>query len=101
MKFAYIRGGVYAFPQGYSTFGYNRDYMTVLMDIVLQIYLTTNTEKTRFESATLTNRSSTANVLTNTNDRAYTPTRDYNPATKKYVDDSIASAITDALGGSY
>ena len=39
--------------------------------------------------------------LTSTNTTAYTPTGDYNPATKKYVDDSIASAITDALGGNY
>ena len=31
----------------------------------------------------------------------YTPTGNYHPATKKYVDDSIAAAITDALGGSY
>ena len=35
------------------------------------------------------------------NTSAYTPTGDYNPATKKYVDDSIKSAITDTLGGSY
>ena len=35
------------------------------------------------------------------NAHEFTPTKDYNPATKKYVDDSIASAITDALGGSY
>lgn len=39
--------------------------------------------------------------LTSTNTTAYTPTGDYNPATKKYVDDSIASAITTTLGGSY
>lgn len=35
------------------------------------------------------------------NTEAYTPTGDYNVANKKYVDDSIASAITDALGGNY
>lgn len=35
------------------------------------------------------------------NTYAYTPTSDYNPATKKYVDDSIAAAITTTLGGSY
>ncbi len=40
-------------------------------------------------------------ILGMSNTTAYTPTGDYNPATKKYVDDSIASAITDALGGSY
>lgn len=31
----------------------------------------------------------------------YIPTGDYNPATKKYVDDSIVSAITGALEGEY
>lgn len=30
-------------------------------------------------------------VLTKSNNDSYTPTRNYNPATKKYVDDSIAS----------
>ena len=30
-------------------------------------------------------------ILTKTNTKEYTPTGDYNPATKKYVDDSIAS----------
>ena len=36
-----------------------------------------------------------------TNTVQYTPTADYNPATKKYVDDTVAAAITTALGGSY
>ena len=40
-------------------------------------------------------------VLTKTNNDSYTPTGNYNPATKKYVDDSIAAAITTTLGGSY
>lgn len=40
-------------------------------------------------------------VLTKTNTTSYTPTSQYHPATKKYVDDSITSAITDALGGNY
>lgn len=40
-------------------------------------------------------------VLTKTNTASFTPTSDYHPATKKYVDDSISYAITDALGGSY
>lgn len=39
--------------------------------------------------------------LTTNNTNSYTPTQDYNPASKKYVDDSIASAITNTLGGSY
>lgn len=40
-------------------------------------------------------------TLTTDNTTSYTPTADYNPATKKYVDDSIASAITTTLGGSF
>lgn len=41
-------------------------------------------------------------LLSSRNTNEYTPTANsYNPATTKYVDDAIASAITDALGGSY
>ena len=48
-----------------------------------------------------TNAPAYNNVLTKNQSASYTPTNSYHPATKKYVDDSIASAITDALGGSY
>lgn len=41
------------------------------------------------------------NFLKKNNMAAYTPTGDYNPATKKYVDDSISNNITSALGGEY
>ena len=44
---------------------------------------------------------STETGLTKTNITPYTPKSDYNPATKKYVDDAITTAITDALGGNY
>lgn len=49
------------------------------------------------------NSSSFSNFLpTNTNVVAnYIPTYDYHPATKKYVDDLIAAAITTTLEGSY
>ena len=33
----------------------------------------------------------TDNVLTKTNTTSYTPTNDYNPSTKKYVDDAVAN----------
>lgn len=39
--------------------------------------------------------------LSKTNTTSYTPSSDYNPATKKYVDDAIASAITTSLEASY
>ena len=41
------------------------------------------------------------NFLNKTNTTAYTPTLNYHPATKKYVDDSISSSITTALNASY
>lgn len=40
-------------------------------------------------------------VLDTKNQIAYTPSSDYNPATKKYVDDAISSAITTTLEGEY
>lgn len=40
-------------------------------------------------------------VLTKTNTTSYTPSANYHPATKKYVDDSITSAITTALESDY
>lgn len=41
------------------------------------------------------------NVLSKNNTSSYTPTGDYNPATKKYVDDAITEAIDSALKGAY
>ena len=40
---------------------------------------------------------STSTVLEKTNTTAFTPTGDYHPATKKYVDDAIAAAVTAAV----
>lgn len=41
------------------------------------------------------------NFLKKNNTTAYTPTQNYHPATKKYVDDTINSSVSTALGGSY
>lgn len=41
------------------------------------------------------------NYLAKNNTTSFTPTANYHPATKKYVDDSIASAITSTLNGGY
>lgn len=41
------------------------------------------------------------NFLKKNNTTAFIPTGDYNPATKKYVDDSIQNAITQVLTASY
>ena len=41
------------------------------------------------------------NVLTKTNTKSFTPSANYHPATKKYVDDSITAAITTTLESEY
>ena len=43
----------------------------------------------------------TSTGLSKTNTTSYTPTEDYHPATKKYVDDTVASAIITGLEASY
>lgn len=40
-----------------------------------------------------------SNYLSKDNTEAYTPSADYNPATKKYVDYAIQNAIGVVLGG--
>ena len=42
-----------------------------------------------------------SNYLAKDNETEYTPTEDYNPSTKKYIDDAIQTAIGDVLGGDY
>ena len=51
--------------------------------------LETNT-RTLEETYSITSKAPTSAVLTKTNTTEYTPTTDYHPATKKYVDDMIA-----------
>lgn len=40
-----------------------------------------------------------SNFLSKTNTTPYTPTNDYNPATKKYVDDNACGSYTLAING--
>lgn len=59
--------------------------------------LNTNYVKTTIEDE-LKARANTSDVLIKTNTTSYTPTGDYNPATKKYVDDSISGFSTTLSG---
>ena len=52
-------------------------------------------------SLTYSNELLSNRTLTKNNTKSFTPTANYHPATKKYVDDTIASAITTSLEGSY
>lgn len=54
-----------------------------------------------FTCSSLTCGSTSANLLTSDNSTAYNVSNNYTPAHKKYVDDSIAAAITTTLGGSF
>ena len=62
-----------------------------------------NRDTNVFSSAQLINYGKTKrlptieNVLIKNNTTEYTPSKDYHPATKKYVDDSIVSAIGDIV----
>lgn len=57
----------------------------------IQVSIEKNFFATRYGEISTNNTSST---LSTGNTYAYTPTSDYNPATKKYVDDTIASKTT-------
>ena len=46
----------------------------------------------------LSEKANTSDVLTKDNTTEFTPTSDYQPATKKYVDDSVASKVDKAEG---
>ena len=55
----------------------------------LSSYLTKSEASTTYATKTEVNaKANTADVLTKTNTASFTPTWDYNPATKKYVDDN-------------
>lgn len=84
-----------------NMFGYSMGYMFIFNNIlseggncgIVQIALIVNEDKTTItiQNAT-TLLATTDSVLTKTNTTEFTPTSDYHPATKKYVD-SIANNI--------
>lgn len=61
--------------------------------------LNVDTSTGNVTSATITNKN--YRILVDGISKSYTPTKDYHPSTKKYVDDSIAAAITTVLGAEY
>lgn len=82
----------------------DKQYSALLLTIRTQM----NAERTEFTAINYCNIATkgftltdTSEVLTTTNTTSFTPSGDYQPATKKYVDDAIASAITTTLGGNY
>ncbi len=80
---------------------YGINYQTVEY-FSLFLYLNNNSvRRIRPSSYTFQRGDSTIWPLGAKNTEEYIPIGDYNPSTKKYVDDSIKSAITNVLGGTY
>lgn len=80
---------------------YGINYQTVEY-FSLFLYLNDNSvRRSRPSSYTFQKGNSAIWPLGAKNTEEYIPESDFNPSTKKYVDDSIKSAITDTLGGSY
>ena len=62
-------------------------------DVEVKTYYTDETNDPVFVTHKLSEKVNASDVLTKTNTAAFTPTGDYQPATKKYVDDTIKAAI--------
>lgn len=85
-----------------NMFGYSMGYMFIFNNIlseggncgIVQIALIVNEDKTTItiQNAT-TLLATTDSVLTKTNTTEFTPTSDYHPATKKYVDNAMGDII--------
>lgn len=61
-------------------------------DVEVKTYYTDETNAPVFVTHKLSEKVNSSNVLTKTNTAAFTPTGDYQPATKKYVDDIVIEA---------
>lgn len=80
------------------------DKSSLLTPLQSKIYYETETEKLyKYDGTNWINLSgvNSEEVLTLTNTTQFTPTADYHPATKKYVDDAISTSVTSALNESY
>jgi len=82
----------------YGNFWNYSQYRSIRKQIKFNVSLENNVYKI---SGLQNSNSPIAISLTTYNDITYTPTASTHPATKGYVDDAIASAITTTLGGSY
>lgn len=87
-----VTNKIYLVPNGHNTFdeyfwdGENWDKIGETYIDLSNYYTKTETDN---------------NFLKKTNTTEYTPTANYHPATKKYVDDAISTNITNMLGGNY
>lgn len=95
---AISNGAVFNFSNIDGTHGLNNDKVQLVSDAYVQISSSAVNAKRPF-TYTIPAES---NVLTKTNTTSYTPSANYHPATKKYVDDiigDIETALDAILGG--
>lgn len=75
------------------TDGFDSTTMKYIYGYKLLLYISWNNNIATVTSGRI--RGGSNSYLSTLNSSSYTPTGDYNPATKKYVDDSISSAVGD------
>ena len=90
---------LFGFAQGYNTNRFNTNRLAYIGYYQITLNMSWNENEVSITSGTYFKTDVTLMNVYNT--YAYTPTGDYNPATKKYVDDAIDTAITTVLEGEY
>ena len=104
--------GVYRLTNATKIYRQPNHYQSVIKNSLLFVvinpltnqksgYVFGNNGKVSFINYIQANTIDFALLLERTNTTSYTPTSNYHPATKKYVDDSISNAITTVLEGEY
>ena len=77
-----------------STWNWKQDALTTAQLNAANSWITSTKVSTYdWYATTIANKANTSDVLTKTNTTAFTPTGDYQPATKKYVDDNAGNVI--------
>lgn len=75
----------------YNTHGYNYQYSNKYTIQIMYTYSTKSLSISRYDNFSFCRLGENAKFLGLENYAEYTPTGDYNPATKKYVDDAVGS----------
>lgn len=77
------------------------NYEPQLCFTLITLRCTTNSDGSKTVTSASKSATQTYGLLHKTNTKSYTPTADYHPSTKKYVDDAITTAITSVLESEY
>ena len=79
----------------FATFNWKQNALSTAQLNAVNSWITSSKVSTYdWYATTIWNKANTADVLTKTNTTAYTPTANYHPVTKKYVDDIVGNIET-------